>query len=64
VQPDGVGILGDEFVDGQAFDELRSRHQLLLAVNENRHVLLFPLSPRSLFGGGSFAFTLFHVSVS
>jgi hypothetical protein len=42
VQPDGVGILGDEFVDGQAFNQVRSRNPLLFAINEDRHEL--PLS--------------------
>ena len=59
MQPNGVGIPDDEFLDGQALNQLGSRNPFLLSVDEDRHVLLFSLAPGSLFGGGSFAFR-FH----
>ncbi len=58
VQPDGVGIAGDEFLDGQAFDQLRSWNPLLFAIDEDRHELPLSLAPGPLLGGGSFAFRL------
>ena len=58
VQPDRVGIPGDEFIDGQAFNQLWSRDPLLFAINEDYHELPFSLAPRPLFGGGSFTFRL------
>ena len=58
MQPNGVRIPGDEFLDGQALNQLRLRNPLLPSVNEDRHVLLPSLAPRALFGGGSFAFRL------
>jgi hypothetical protein len=61
VQPDSVGIPGDEFLDGQAFYQLRSWNPLLPAVNKDCHKLLLSFAPRSLLGGGSFAFRFFHV---
>ena len=64
MQPNGVGIAGDEFLDRQAINELRSRNQLLLSVDEDRHELQPSLAARSLFDGASFAFRLWHESVS
>jgi hypothetical protein len=52
MQPDGVRVAGDEFIDGHAFDSRRAWHSLLFAVNEDDHVLLSSLAPRTLFGGG------------
>jgi hypothetical protein len=52
VQPNGIGVPGDEFLNRQAIDQLRTQDPLLLPVDENRHVLLLSLAPRSLFGGG------------
>ena len=63
VQPDGVGIASDEFIDGHTFNRRRARNPLLLSVNEDHHVLLLSLAPRSLFGGGSSAFRTGHVSL-
>ena len=56
VQPNRVRISGDEFVDGQTVDLWRTRHSFLLAIDEDRHVVLFPLTPRPLFGFGQLAF--------
>jgi hypothetical protein len=56
MQPNGVGVPGDEFVDGQAVDQLRARNPLLLSVDEDRHVIPLSLAPRSPFRRRKFAF--------
>jgi hypothetical protein len=58
VQPNRVGVPGYEFIDGQAFNQLRARNPLLLSVNEYYLILLSSLAPSPLFGGGSFALRL------
>ena len=56
VQPDGIGVPGDELLDRQAFNQWRPRNPLLFAVQEDRHELIFLFAPRSFLGGGTFAF--------
>jgi hypothetical protein len=60
VQPNGVAIPGDEFLDGQSFNQPRSQNSLLLSIDEDLHVLPLSLATCLLFGGGSFAFWFGH----
>src|SRR5205085_2475824 len=64
VQPDGVRIAHDEFIDGQAVNQWRTRDLLLLAIDEDSHQLFLSLASRSLFGGSSFAFGHWFAPVS
>jgi hypothetical protein len=58
VQPHWVRVSSDEFFDRQAVDLLRAQNSFLLAIDENCHVVLFPLTPCSLFGISQFTFPL------
>ena len=44
VQPNGIRISGNEFLDGQAVNRRRTRHPLLLAVDEDGHEFLLSLA--------------------
>lgn len=56
VQPHWVRVSSDEFFDRQTVDLLRAGDLSLLAIDENRHEFLFPLTPCSLFGMSQFPF--------
>ena len=60
VQPNRVRISGDEFIDGLPFDLLRARNSSLLAIGEDRHVVLFPLTSGALLRFGQLAFPFCH----
>jgi hypothetical protein len=49
VQPNGIGVSGDEFVNVQAINQLRTGHSLLPAVDEDRHEILISQSPPAFF---------------
>lgn len=49
MQPNRIGIAGDEFLDGEAVDQGFARDLLLLAVDEDRYGFSRPFAPRSLF---------------
>src|SRR5438445_11303151 len=55
MQPNGVRIPGDEFLDRQIVNDGRTRNSLLLPLDKDGHEFLLSLAPRSLFGSGSFA---------
>ena len=47
---------GDEFINGQPFDQLRAGNPFLLSVDEDRHELFLSLPPGAFFCCRSFAF--------
>jgi hypothetical protein len=55
VQPNGIRIPGDEFVDGQTINGRRTRNPFLLAVDKDRHEIRLSLTPRPSFGRDKFA---------
>jgi hypothetical protein len=61
VQPNGICIPGDVFLDRQTVNQLRAQNPFLFAIDKERLELPLSLSLRSLFGGGSTASCMFHV---
>jgi hypothetical protein len=55
MEPNGVGIARDEFVDWEAFDRRLAKNSFLLAVYENQYVFPVPLAAGASLGGGQFA---------
>ncbi len=60
VQPEGIGISSDEFINGKTIYHRRPRDALLLSMDENRHEFLAPGFAGSPFGSSQFSFSLRH----
>lgn len=56
MQPHRISVLGDEFIDRQAFDQLRTKNSLLLSIDKNHHVFLLPPFLCELFNCCKFPF--------
>ena len=54
VEPNGVGVLADEFIDFDAVDGGRAADALLFAVDEDGHEIFFALFFCGALGGGEF----------
>jgi hypothetical protein len=60
LQQDGIGVSGDEFVDGQAANRLGEPNPLPFAIQKDHHEFLLAFPAGAPLGGGSFAYWFGH----